>query len=519
MGAGRASRRHLLRSVLGAAAAVTGTAALLDARRGVTLATSEVGPTTFTSATKTPAVRANNTSSGPAVKATSADGYGALLAGGQAPLYLQPAATPGAPATGSHQVGELVVDRGGTAYVCTGSGSPGLWAALSDGLFNVKAFGAQGDGSTDDTKAIQSAIDAAQTSNGGIVYLPQGTYLVSGNLSVTAGNVTLAGAGQQATTITVSTSYATGDVITYSNLFNGGMRMLKISAPAQRQGGAAIHLDNVNRVCVQDVDMENMYIGCLIDGIGGVQQRIDRGDWRNFSPGGIGIWINIANANGNDQYISNIVMDNDPNNQPQAGVRIQNSQSVWMHACDIIHAGNGLLIDPQDNGLITWCFFSDCAWDLCSAHSMLINPASGAIVKGLSFVNCWSSSATYDGCYIGGPTQGIQFAGHRFYNNQANGLYVTAPAQQVYVDACSASGNNGGQGSQNQGMAFIGCNDFAVRNCRVGAISGYPVSQKYGILVDGGCNNYVITGNITLGNETSGIYDAGGPNKVVADNL
>ena len=50
-----------------------------------------------------------------------------------------------------------------------------------DHVFNVKhpRFGAVGDGLTDDTDAIQRAIDAASDAGGGHVVLPRGTYLVS----------------------------------------------------------------------------------------------------------------------------------------------------------------------------------------------------------------------------------------------------------------------------------------------------------------------------------------------------
>lgn len=45
-------------------------------------------------------------------------------------------------------------------------------------IVNVRNFGAKGDGVTDDTEAIQNAIDSAAV-NGGVVYLPTGIYLVS----------------------------------------------------------------------------------------------------------------------------------------------------------------------------------------------------------------------------------------------------------------------------------------------------------------------------------------------------
>lgn len=47
--------------------------------------------------------------------------------------------------------------------------------------FNVKDFGAVGDGKTIDTAAIQAAINAAADAGGGEVYIPSGTYIVNGD--------------------------------------------------------------------------------------------------------------------------------------------------------------------------------------------------------------------------------------------------------------------------------------------------------------------------------------------------
>ncbi|HEY3838354.1 MAG TPA: glycoside hydrolase family 28 protein [Bryobacteraceae bacterium] len=46
----------------------------------------------------------------------------------------------------------------------------------SDHLFDVRTYGAQGDGKTNDTAAIQKAIDACTLSGGGTVYIAPGTY-------------------------------------------------------------------------------------------------------------------------------------------------------------------------------------------------------------------------------------------------------------------------------------------------------------------------------------------------------
>ena len=60
-------------------------------------------------------------------------------------------------------------------------------------IYNVLAYGAVGNGSTNDTSAVQDALDAAGDAGGGLVVLPPGTYAVSA-LTV-PDNVTLQGYG------------------------------------------------------------------------------------------------------------------------------------------------------------------------------------------------------------------------------------------------------------------------------------------------------------------------------------
>lgn len=65
-----------------------------------------------------------------AMRGVSATGYGAVFAGGAAPLRLTPAGTVGAPLTGAHLEGTLFVDAHVTLWLCVTSGTPGLWKRI-----------------------------------------------------------------------------------------------------------------------------------------------------------------------------------------------------------------------------------------------------------------------------------------------------------------------------------------------------------------------------------------------------
>jgi hypothetical protein len=93
----------------------------------------------------------------------------------------------------------------------------GLFAALPAmaAVFNVRDLGAVGDGRTDDTGAIQAALDLAAASGGGTVLLPAGTYLVSptGSRWLRVGShTTVQGDGPTATVVRVRD--AAGDYAT-----------------------------------------------------------------------------------------------------------------------------------------------------------------------------------------------------------------------------------------------------------------------------------------------------------------
>jgi len=68
---------------------------------------------------------------------------------------------------------------------------------VKDPWFDIRAYGAMVDGSTDDLTAVNAAIAAANLAGGGVVFFPTGTTVCSDQLTALSGNsVTLKGTGR-----------------------------------------------------------------------------------------------------------------------------------------------------------------------------------------------------------------------------------------------------------------------------------------------------------------------------------
>ncbi|MBU5670246.1 glycosyl hydrolase family 28-related protein [Paenibacillus brevis] len=73
-------------------------------------------------------------------------------------------------------------------------------AQLAEIAHNVKAYGAVGDGITNNTAAIRAAINAASATGGGVVYFPPGIYGINAYVAIPS-NITLQGAASGASII------------------------------------------------------------------------------------------------------------------------------------------------------------------------------------------------------------------------------------------------------------------------------------------------------------------------------
>jgi hypothetical protein len=156
-------------------------------------------------------------------------------------------------------------------FSATALGAPS--ASSESGLLNVRNFGASGDGKTDDTAALQRAIDAAAETSGG-VFLPPAIYLTR-ELHVRPG-IALIG------------------VPAWNYSFGGGTRLMLADASAQ----GLLNLTDARGVTIDGLSLDGGHLGKGVHGIFTVRSaygehedgfRIERCQIANFSGDGISL--------------------------------------------------------------------------------------------------------------------------------------------------------------------------------------------------------------------------------------
>jgi hypothetical protein len=110
--------------------------------------------------------------------------------------------------------------------------------------YNVKAYGAKGDGVTDDTASIQATFSAAAASGaGGTVLFPPGKYLVSSQIAVQISNLEVRGYGASLLCGVAANCMLLGDLVHSYDYFNITIVGLGFS-PTASSAGYAVLEDN-----------------------------------------------------------------------------------------------------------------------------------------------------------------------------------------------------------------------------------------------------------------------------------
>ncbi len=310
-------------------------------------------------------------------------------------------------------------------------------------FYNVRDYGAAGDGHTDDTAAIAAAITAAAPSvapTGNTVYFPAGKYLVSSSLAVPPA-LTLLGAGWNTPGAQVNTFAGSWIFVAAGAGFSpvtisgsgGAVRALGLNVPEQSTAGPPataqpMILVGANNALIEDVCLYNPYGGIYINNAAQACLRRIFGQ-----PVQYGVLIDGSR---DTNYIDTVHFW--PYWQPAAttvgAYQLANGIAIGLFRCDNPHLSNifafnynkGLSLAGSSSGTPHKVHLINADFDRCVTEVHIGAPGAAGSAATIQMVNVTVQSPT-------GP--GVP-AGH--------GIWVEAPAAYAMVQAANVRVSNSG---------------------------------------------------------------------------
>lgn len=390
-------------------------------------------------------------------------------------------------------------------------------------VVNVKTdFGAVGDGVTNDTTAIQNAINSLG-STGGVVYLPAGTYLHNAALTVTTYAVEIRGAGKSSVLLGTGTRAVDGVIFgnSASDTFRGAIKDLTLSNHA-----AAVRIGYNTAQCIAS----NLYITNVANGI------IVQGDYTtNPIKDSINHFIQNIEIEGltskgiyaymcGDIRIDSVTTPSPASSTGTYGLKIDSgttavyAQRVNITGCDIgIHVVDAAGLGANPTGLPTkprQSYFDQCLGDTCRTAGIQIEQTYQ-----MKFVNCWGAGATAGcGWVLGDGSTGVEeltLIAPWGLGNAQHGLKIVTGTTNSYTNIVGGHfASNGFSSSNTYDGIHVEANvehfNIVGNKCYSTSRQGLNDVQRYGINVAAGTSNYYqIVGNNTHVNLTGGVNNGG----------
>lgn len=448
-----------------------------------------------------------------------------------------------------------------------GSTTPRPLSVRFGEVFNVKDFGATGDGATDDSAAIQAAIDAAaaSTSNrswqkfkGATVYFPQGIYTLNTGLTLTSlsySGISLTGDGVASTLIRLNISSGNGITVgnTTDQIPNVSItNMMFYSEPVMSSGSSVIRLINTygahlthlnfsenpsypNPLSGNAFDSSFTRIYTCIDVQSGATNQLAFQNYIenvNINNGVFGIKLGDNGGIVQDTYISKSIVAQ----CTDTGVMLKNTGGTYLSEGSTLFCKNGLVTYPDIGKTVMWTFLSGwiCDTSVTDGYKIITNNGT---VRSIQMVNCWASNngrwqngqssegsfpSEGRGIWISqgsGQVKGLTITNFTGLINRQEGILVVG-ASKISIMNPNLCGNGAFANNTYDGIYFFNSSEWSIN----GGMSGDTVTdisntQRYGVNIGGTSNKYQVIGMNLIGNQTGGLNDGGGPTKHVTANL
>jgi hypothetical protein len=426
---------------------------------------------------------------------------------------------------GSGVFSEIALGAAGTVLKGNGVAAAPSFGAVGAvfPVFNVKDYGAVGNGVADDTTAIRDTLTAAAASGerGSTIFFPGGIYKTTGTITVNDTALTFRGPGMGAALINPTSTNIPVFQLTAGNEFIT-FRDLEIGTiTAQVAGSSFIDTNGAHNVLIDRVNMFGWFYGIYIRGASGkvTVSNVQLKD--GVATTGVGIYID--NSTATDVNLGPWVMvTNATGAKPLAGVLVKACGGFSLNNVTVNNTTHGLQLYPSSGADVQYGRVADCVFDLAGTNGAYVytpNQASPGRVRSIKFIGCLFSSANAAGVGHGVTLEGasngvmdaVSFDSCRIFGNGRHGINYLF-GSNIRVNGSTIAGNSASASNTYDGIAIAAnISDFEILQNRIGQSGPAANTQRYAINIAAGASDrYQIVGNdVGLNNTAPYILDGG----------
>lgn len=346
---------------------------------------------------------------------------------------------------------------------------------------NVKDYGAKGDNATDDTAAIQAAIDALG-SQGGVVFLPPGNYLLNGANPLNLNEpITLMGAGHGATTIRIGAAFTGSSAITIGSddcMIQGLQLRGASSTTTSNPACHGVTVTGAQETRIFDTTLQ--YINGYAVRLFGTAATTLHGTQLNMvkiqsCAGGIHIKSDSTATAANVQ-LSNVFTRflgvNSGANANLDGIRIEDSWDIlaqnvmpWMQATQ---GGTGAALRVVGDCAAIFVQNLDALGPQTGAANVVIESNANGSPQNVQIAGGVIQQGII-GLLISGASNQVRVRNMRVLNNQTHNISVTSTGFGIYLDECLISQGGAGATGTNYDVNWTGSAEGFITDCRFGS--------------------------------------------------
>lgn len=376
----------------------------------------------------------------------------------------------------------------------------GGWVCSRGSPVNVVWFGADPTGTNDSLAAFNAAITSGACSSVCQLWVPNGTYNLSGVLTIPTG-VQLHGETRRGTILRGTA--ANQDIIDITSGGDQTVSNISMIYSSAQSGSSAIYVTNHHNVTIRDVVIyQNQYYGIRIGtGANGYITNIEDVE---IDTGYSGIYLtdNAANVKVINAEISSTSF---------AGVYIESSGGAQFINVNTLQCGYGMTIGPGSGESVKGIQVLNSFLDTSTNENLRIAPNSGGTISSTVFTNLWSSSSQTSvgvrvGLTGGGTVQGITFNAPIIIGNAQHGI-IMQNTSSINITGAQITGNSTSSIGAYDGIySDLNATNISITGSRSGPSASFSGGgQNCGLRFAGStsANNLIATNNVLDGNVTS----------------